>query len=363
MKTRPNHEDATAHERVAALKLTRDLHELLLVVLVEQFGEELEVIQAPDPENGVVAYRLEAHGAVCSVGLVPFSPVAAVLSLNARLGRVSRDYPKAVRWLGRNRAFNTVALAYEEDSARVGDLWVASNRNTLSGDVEGIRYEIRDFCIEVLKAMSGLNLWFPQFFEGTALECFEKNDGPDERFRHAVGEPRVAFQILESAPEIREASPVLFSYVTRWLGKWERNLQTLESESMREWAAESEELRAKLPGARVRALMALGRYRQAMEEAIPAVPETEMAASRRVALTGQCLCELDQPEEALETLRSADWDGDPWAHFVRSFACMKLGRQEEAAAHFAEYEARIGADMMARKKLGTLVKEEDEEGS
>jgi hypothetical protein len=41
---------------------------------------------------------------------------------------------------------------------------------------------------------------------------------------------------------------------------------------------------------------------------------------------------------------------------------MKLGRQEEAAQHFANYEALIGYDSLARQKLEALSADDQEAG-
>ncbi len=360
MNPRPNDDDSIADERAPALTLTRELHGHLVAALAAKFGDELEVDEAQDPDNGVVSYRFEVHGAACSAGIVPYSDVSAVLSFSARLGRVSRGYTKALRWLGHNRAFNTLAIAYREDAAQARDLWVGANRNTLSGDIAGIRFELDDFCVEIVKAITGLKLWFPQFFEGIALAQFERDAGEDERFRLALAAPRVALKAIEASDEAMENFPLLYCYITRWLGEWERNLRMLDSEQLREWGADNPELEAKLPGARLRALLALRRHREVMEEVLPKLAESEISSSRRVALQAECLCELDQAEDALETLQSAELDDDPWVHFIRSYACMKLGRQEEAAQHLSNYEGLIGPDMLARRKLAALSQDDDD---
>ena len=41
---------------------------------------------------------------------------------------------------------------------------------------------------------------------------------------------------------------------------------------------------------------------------------------------------------------------------------MKLGRQDEAAQHFANYEAMIGPDSLGRKKIAVLAGDDDEAG-
>lgn len=231
-----------ADEAGAALALTRGLHEHLLGVLVEKFGDDLRVDDAHDPENGVVGYRFEVHGAVCSAGIAPFNGVSAVLSFNGRLGRVYRGYARALRWLGRNRAFNTLAVAHQEAAAQARDLWVSANRNTLSGDIAGIRFELDDFCAELGKAATGIKLWFPQFFEAVAVSSFELDAAEDERLAVALAAPGAALRAIEESEEAMQNLPILYCYVTRWLGEWERNLRMLDSEQMRAMASEQPDL-------------------------------------------------------------------------------------------------------------------------
>ena len=153
----------------------------------------------------------------------------------------------------------------------------------------------------------------------------------------------------------------LYCCVTRWLGLWERNLRMLNSKRMRELAADDPAMQARVAAARLRATIALGRYGEALE-LLAQVEDSQVPPSRRAALEAQCLCELDQAEDALEVLRSAELDDEPWVHFIRSCACMKLGRQEEAAQHFANYEALIGYDSLARQKLEALSADDQEAG-
>ena len=156
MNPRPNDDDSIADDRTAALRLTRQLHDHLLAALAAKFGDELEVDEAQDPDNGVVSYRFEVDGAACSAVAFPYNKISAVLSFSARLGRVSRGYAKALRWLGQNRAFNTLAIAYREGAAQARDLWVGANRNTLSGDIAGIPFEL-----EIIRAKIAQTLHHP----------------------------------------------------------------------------------------------------------------------------------------------------------------------------------------------------------
>ncbi len=356
-------QDSQANKAGAALALTRELHEHLLVALVDKFGDDLRVEDAHDPENGVVGYRFEIHGAVCSAAIAPFNGVSVVLSFNGRLGRVYRGYAKALRWLGQNRAFNTLAVAHQEAAAQARDLWVAANRNTLSGDIAGIRVELDDFCAELGKATTGLRLWFPQFFEAGALSSFERDATQDERLAVALAAPRAALGAIEESDEAMQNHSILYCYLTRWLGEWERNLRMLDSPQLRALANEQPDLQVALPTARLRALRALGRHEELLNEVLPTLSASDLPTSRNAALRAECLCELDREEDAIETLQAAELDDDPWVHFIRSYACMKLDRQEEAGEHFAQYESMIGADMLASLKIAALAREDESASS
>ena len=362
MKSRPNEDGVAAGDADAAVVLVRELHDYLVSALVDKFGDALQVSLALDPENGLVSYRFEIHGALCSAVITPHTGEIAVMNLDARLGRVRSGYLKALRWLGQNRAFNTMAIAYGEEAAQARDLWVAADRNTRSGDVAGMRSELDDFCMEVGKAITGLRLWFPQFVDGVTLLGLEADAVDDEKLREALAAPRTALRAMEESREAMESGAVLYCYITRWLGEWEKNLGMLNSAPIRQLAADDPAMAPQIAGARLRATIALGRYREALAEALPQVDDSQVPPSRKAALQAECLCELDQPEEALDTLLSAELDDDAWVHFIRSCACMKLGRQDEAAQHFANYEAMIGPDSLGRKKIAALAGDDDEAG-
>ena len=361
MNTRPEEEEPSANEVHPAVALVGELHEYLLSALVEKLGDDVQVAEAADPGNGLVAYRFEIHGAQCRAAIVPYTALGAVLSLNARLGRVQSGYGRALRWLGQNRSCNTLALAYDEDAARAGDLLVSANRNVLSGDAAGVRYELEDFCLEVRKAITGLKLWFPHLIDGVELRQLEQDGEDDEKLRGALADPRTALRDLEKSEESMNDHCIFYCCVTRWLALWERNLQMLNSQRMRELAADDPGLRAKVVAARLRATLVLGRYREALE-VLPQVDDSQVPPSRKAALEAECLCELDQPEEALDVLQSAELDEEPWVHLIRSCACMKLGRQEEAAQHFTDYEELVGHDSLARKRIAALAGDDDETG-
>ena len=129
---------------------------------------------------------------------------------------------------------------------------------------------------------------------------------------------------------------------------------------MRVIADETPELQVVLPMARLRALRALGRFDEVIAM-LPSLTDEQLAAPMNAAVHAECLCGLGQDEEALESIQSAELDEQPWIHFIRCCACLKLGRIEEAAMHLAEYEARLGSDMMARRKVAELLPNDESE--
>ena len=134
-----------------------------------------------------------------------------------------------------------------------------------------------------------------------------------------------------------------------------------DSPQLRAIAVETPALQAVLPIARLRALRALGRFEEVMAF-LPSLTEEQLAGPMNAAIHAECLCGLGQNEDALESIQSAELDEQPWIHFIRCRACLKLGRIEEAAMHLAEYEARIGSDMMARKSVAELLSEDKTDG-
>ena len=352
--------DSDQPDAEASLNLTRELHAHLVTVLAEKFGDALTVQDAEDPENGLVGYRFEIHGAVCSAGFAPIDGNAAVLSLNGWLGRIHHSYAEALGWLANNRAFNTLALAHRHVAADTNDLWVAANRNTLSGDIAGIRYELDDFCNELKRAITGIRLWFPQFFDASAIAEFEADE--NEGMAFALRSPQEALEAFEGSEKIQQDNPILYCYVTRWLGEWEKNLEMNNSPQIKALEEENPEFRAALPIARLRALRALGRHEEVMT-LLPSLPEEQLAKPMNAAIHAECLCGLGQDEEALELIQSAELDEQPWIHFSRSLACVKLKKFVEAAEHLRIYEILIGPDALAHKTLTELLPDNEEDGS
>lgn len=352
--------DAHSANRESALLLTRELHDYMVEALAERFGDALSVDESPDPENGLTTYRFEHCGAVCSAGLMPISADLAVFTINGWLGRVYHEHGAALRWLCHNRACNTLAIFLRVPMPHENDLWVSANRNTLTGDQRGIQVEIDDFCTELEKAITGIRLWFPQFFEAAAIQSLS-----DEHKSVAIAleDPKQALEAIDQSEDYESINPVIFCYITRWLGAWGRNLEMSESATLRELADEQPQLQAALPLARLRTLRALKQYDQVLSEALPAVSENQLSAPMRAAIHAECLCGLNQDEDALEHIRSAEFDSEPWIHFIRSYASAKLGRIDEAAEHLREYEAMIGPDMLAHKKLTELLACDDLEGN
>jgi tetratricopeptide (TPR) repeat protein len=350
--------DEHTANRESALTLTRELHGYMVEALAARFGYALSVDESPDPENGLTSYRFEHCGAVCSAGLAPISGELAVFTINGWLGRVYHDHGAALRWLCHNRACNTLAIFLRVPMPHENDLRVSANRNTLSGDRRGIQMEIDDFCTELEKTITGIRLWFPQFFEASAIEGLsEDNKG----VAMALEDPKQMLEAIDESEDRENINPVLFCYLTRWLGEWERNLEMSDSTAMRELADEQPQLIAALPFARLRTLRALQKYDRILSETLPSVIDNQLSTPMRAAIHAECLCGLNQYEDALEHIRSAEFDSEPWVHFMRAVANMKLGHPEEAIAHLREYESLIGSDVLACEKLAALMSEGESE--
>ena len=287
--------DSDQPDAEASLNLTRELHAHLVTVLAEKFGDALTVQDAEDPENGLVGYRFEIHGAVCSAGFAPIDGNAAVLSLNGWLGRIHH-----------------------------------------------------------------IRLWFPQFIDASAIAEFEADE--NEGMAFALRSPQEALEAFEGSEKIQQDNPILYCYVTRWLGEWEKNLEMNNSPQIKALEEENPEFRAALPIARLRALRALGRHEEVMT-LLPSLPEEQLAKPMNAAIHAECLCGLGQDEEALELIQSAELDEQPWIHFIRSLACVKLKKFVEAAEHLRIYEILIGPDALAHKTLTELLPDNEEDGS
>lgn len=350
----PNH----THENEMYV-IIRDLTEHLLAALVDRFGDGVSVNEATAPEYGLVNYRFVYKGVVCCAEVTPYNDRWAVLSLVGCLGRVYRQHGAAKRWLARNRACNTVAIA--DMGAEDHELWVSANRNTLKGDAEGIWVELYDFCDEIGKMLTGLRLWFPQFIEAEAVEGYKTGIEADTVMTEAMENPRKFLSAMEKSNEALMKFPMYYAYLTRWLAEWEQNLRVNNSEPMQRLAGHNPQFQLVLHAARVRALRALRRYEELLNECLPSLPPDAISPARRAAIEAECLFESDNAEDALEAIQSADFDEDALVHFVRACACARLGRGTEALSHFNEYEKLTGRDMFAQKKLGTILQEANAE--
>ena len=60
---------------------------------------------------------------------------------------------------------------------------------------------------------------------------------------------------------------------------------------------------------------------------------------------------MNQFDELLDTVRSAEWDSNPRVNYWRAMALAKLGEIERAVETFCQYESAVGTDIFGRKKL------------
>lgn len=349
-------QDGGPEEPNPTFTLTQELHEFLAAALVEKFGDEIQVASAPDAENGLVEYRFAVRGATCTAAIHPLTGVFAEVSFRALLGRVHRGYTKALRWLAHNRAFHSAAIAYSASAARTKELWVASNRKTLSGDAPGIQLELAVFCVDVERALSGLQFWFPQLEDGVTIQ---QAVSADSTLSDTLTDPCAMKLEIEKCADEAQESPVARAYVTRWLCDWKQNLEILNSPAMKALACEMPALAEALPAARLRALRALRRHEDVLNHTLPILSASDSPSAKDAAIAAESLCELGREEDALALIQSAEFDEEPCIHFVRSYACIRLGRKEESEEHYELYTAMIGPDIIALEKHQPFIADED----
>lgn len=210
--------------------------------------------------------------------------------------------------------------------------------------------------------MYGLKLWFPQLLVAEELLFLENGEeGETSEIDCSLSAPNLALEAIEAAMEGIEHFAIPYSYLTRWTGNWEKNIRILNTLELRADARKNKAQKGVWAGDRLCALMQLKRYREAMAEALPAMDTEVMSAAVLAALRAECLCHLGEDEEALTSLQSAEFDGEPRVELVRSLAAVKLGRKHEASISYTAYERLIGHDRLARRMLNAFSKGDSEE--
>lgn len=332
----------------------REVHDTLLPVLAETYGEKLAVHHSSDADAGRVVYGFEQAGYHCLAHATPTSERAAGVAMTARLGRCYVGYRRAAHWLACNRAGNTVAFAASINALEGNELWVTSHRVTLPGDADGVRETLADFATELDRLGSGLS-WFPQLLGGAELLALEKLAATaDGRMIKAVlASPRPYCDWVannqQEALDLHGQFPVR---VLGWLRRWDERLDWLE----KDWAAMSEvdqqDCRAGYLFQIALSLSERKRYSELLKLAdkLGPLPDAQ-AEARAVAWRMRALYGLDQYEEALEVGRSAAFDINPRVWFWRSLAHARLGQLDEAAEAYGTHESAIGVDIIGRQKL------------
>lgn len=335
----------------AAIRVTREVHDTLVQVLAERYGDQVEVLSAEQPDAGLVRYgALVGECFICDFAARPLSTRAASVIIRARLGRCYVGYRRALRWLAINRANNTVAVSVDEISLPRRELWVATNRLTLPGDTAGLKETLADLGTELARLELGLN-WFPQLASGQVLTALEASG--HELFAAVLAAPwHFRDWVLANRSEALEQCGFLPIHVLGWLGRWSENLDYLHEQYHRLSAEEQAAKRLGYLDAQVVALTQLGQH----AAVLPLLDEMENLRDPRSRLGATCarmraLCALQQYEEALDVGRAATAEEDPRTWLWRSIAHAGLGQREATAASYAKYEHYLGTNVVARSEL------------
>ena len=340
----------------------RDVHDTLLPVLAEKYGDRVRVLEARNADTGAITYRLPLTDVVSDVSTVTISERAAAVFVHVRLGRCYVGYRRALHWLTCNRAGNTVTLAAREQEIAARELCVVSHRVTLPGDAEGIREQLRDVEVELARIAAGL-VWFPQLVEGGRLAGFEEavDPGLREAFGSILAHP---LSFLEWAGKNKDEAMdnwgIMPAGVCGWLGRWAEQLALLD-EYERRLAKEVQE--ANQVGYLIYRFRALGQLKRHAEvlsgcDELESLSSEWKATPRDVVARMWALNGLGQHEEALELARSAVYDGEPRVWYWRSAAQAALGQHKEGFDSLMRYEALIGQDIIARRNFRRLIPED-----
>ena len=349
-----------------AQSATKQVHDELVGVLADLFGDSVQVVDSPDPSNGRVRYGYDDADLQCEAGVVPLNTSCASISVTVRLGRVFVGYRKALRWLTNNRAGNTVGLLAHDDAFAQRELWLYCNRVTLPGDSAGAKEMLVDIHFELERVAAGLRYWFPQMLSGEDLAAFEKLGRQDgsQALLNIISNPQGFLNWLRDNPEEEaQVNPSLVWQALGWLKRWDEQLPWLD----RDWARLAEADRT--PKARVNWLtlraVALAELKRSEELLVVARQLQELLKDADSAVGGSfaaaALYLLGRYDEVMEELQGATFDDNPRAWYWRSLAAAQLGNKEQSLKLYGSYEQGIGGrDILGRQKLGEVLPKSEE---
>jgi hypothetical protein len=330
------------------------IHDRLLPVLAEICGQEIFVLEAPDPDKGNVIYGYVRGHFVCRFTLIAYADDAPIFNITALLGRVHCGYPRALRWLAINRSGNTVGFAIVDEIISHKELWVSCSRLTTLKDELGLRLTICDFFHESDKLHQGLRMWFPSTLAGSDLFAQQAVNNPATLL--ALEKPLEVLRRREAGEDI-DTSVVCDA--CHAVGLWDDFLHYFEralNENTANGEAVSETYRL---APKVRPLFELRRFEEVIGlcERLEAVGDQDIE-DRIVAIHAHAIYETGDFDAVLDLLRSATLDGQARAWFCRALACARMDRNDEAKHNFAEYLKRVGPDPIASRHFAAALKKE-----
>ncbi len=342
----------------AAEQRRREVHDTLLPILAEKYGEQVRVHEAEDAEKGAVTYGFPLPSACGLVSVVTFNERATSVAIHVRLGRSYVGYRRALHWLACNRAGNTVALLASEEHIAARELWVSSNRVTLPGDADGIRVQLADVEGEFARSVAGM-VWFPQLLDGGRLTELEKQASThrNEAAAGILAQPQSFVEwVGENKIDAMDNWSLVPVEVYGWLGRWREQLAFMDEQYNR---LPKETQQASREGYLLYRLMALCQLNR-HQDVIPICDELEnlsanwRASSRAVVPRMRALNGLAQYEESLELAKPAIYDTEPRVWYLRGEALALLERRVEAFQCFQKYEILVGQDIIARQHIRRL---------
>lgn len=340
----------------SALAIVRQVNSMLAPMLVELYGEGVQLVEAADPTTVCKSYLIEDFGFHLRTGLALHNETAAVLTAVICVGRFYRGFRKAMRWLANNRASNTVAFVFDEQRARESELWLCCTRITTPEDSVGLLATLKDIHEELGMVDAGLRMWFPQVLRGQMLVELEELAQNDEDLRALLASPKDFLAQPVSNPGIDFVSDLIRA-AHGWLGQWSEQLCLIDQE-----LSEPELNREDYLWCRARPLLELRRY----DELINVCDELDLLSDESevpmiAGVRGHALYEQGQFEEVLDSLRSATLDDAPRVCLFRSLAHARLGNHDAAIEAYMDYGNLVGNDIIATRMLREVLPDEDSE--